>query len=100
MSRMSSDVTYVTCPVCGLAIHPRTVADRIRNHRRGGPCGPCRRHQANVICGRLAELVIARRLPVKQAAFELGLNVKTTEYHMWVLRRQITRGTAWLVESQ
>jgi FixJ family two-component response regulator len=41
----------------------------------------------------LAELVIARGWPVKAAAYELGINRKTCEWHVAQLRRRIRTGT-------
>jgi FixJ family two-component response regulator len=45
------------------------------------------------IRGQLAELVIARGWPVKAAAYELGINRKTCEWHVAQLRRRIRTGT-------
>jgi predicted transcriptional regulator len=45
------------------------------------------------IRGQLAELVIARGWPVKAAAYELGINRKTCEWHVWKLKRLIRAGT-------
>jgi hypothetical protein len=41
----------------------------------------------------LAEMVIARKVPIKRAAFELGLSLANADYHMLALRQQITRST-------
>lgn len=45
------------------------------------------------IRGQLAELVIARHYCPKQAAAALGLNVKTTEWHIAQLKKMIRAGT-------
>jgi hypothetical protein len=42
---------------------------------------------------KLAERVLGRRQTVKGAAYELGLNVKTVEYHLGRLYLEIREGT-------
>jgi len=50
---------------------------------------------------RLAELVIARGWPVKAAAYELGINRKTCEWHIAQLKKMIRAGTeTWRNRAQ
>lgn len=45
----------------------------------------------------MADLVINKRMVVKGAAFELGLNPKTAEFHLAQAKLQITKSTTSLL---
>lgn len=57
------------------------------------------REHGRRIRARLAELVIAKHWPTKQAAFELGLGAKATEWHVAKLKAQIRTSTNSLLQT-
>lgn len=57
------------------------------------------REHGRRVRARLAELVIARHWPPKQAAFELGIGVRVAEWHVAKLKAQIRASTNSLLET-
>ena len=51
------------------------------------------------IRARLAELVIAKHWPPKQAAFEIGIGVRVAEWHVAKLKAQIRTSTNSLLQT-
>lgn len=92
-----NSVNDLYCPSCGSPYHRTTFVSRRHDGWHPGICRVCYIRRGKTMRAMVAYRVLALRQRIKEAAFDLGINKKTAEFHWRTALAQIKRSTdSWM----